>query len=95
MGNAPTQVTDDRADERAACSAQLDSAYAITADDANHRQEAEYDRPEKTVDENRSAPRRKSWNFAAQFAPQAATGAEGLGPGIHCRDDRSPSQEET
>jgi hypothetical protein len=78
IGNAPTQVTNDRPDERAACSAPLDSAYAIAADDANRRQEAEYERPEKTVDADRSAPRRKSKNFAAQFAPQAATGAEGL-----------------
>src|SRR5438874_6761609 len=77
-GNAPTQVTHDRPDERAACRAPLDCAHAIAADDANHRQEAEYARPEKTVDENRSASRRKSENFAAQFAAQAATGAEGL-----------------
>src|SRR5438874_3465842 len=60
IGNAPTQVTDDRTDERAACSARLENAYAIAADDAKRRQEAEYGRPEKTVDENRSAPRRKS-----------------------------------
>jgi hypothetical protein len=80
IGNAPTQVTDDGPDERAACSARLENAYAIAADDAKRRQEAEYDRPEKTADADRSAPRRKSWNFAAQFAAQAATGAEGLSP---------------
>jgi hypothetical protein len=80
IGNAPTQVTDDGSDERAACGARIENAYAIAADDAKRRQEAEYDRPEKTVDENRSAPSRKSWNFAAQFAAQAATGAEGLSP---------------
>jgi hypothetical protein len=60
IGDAPTQVTNDRPDERAACSARLENAYAIAADDAKRRQEAECDRPEKTVDADRSAPRRKS-----------------------------------
>jgi hypothetical protein len=80
VGNDPTQVTNDRPDERAACSARLENAYAIAADDANRRQEAEYNHPERAVDADRSAPCRKSGNFAAQFAAQAARGAEGLIP---------------
>jgi hypothetical protein len=95
IGNAPTQVTDDGPDERAACSARIENAYAIAADDAKRRQEAEHDRPEKTVDENRSAPRRKSGNFAAQFAAQAATGAEGLIQASIVATSAHQSQEET
>jgi hypothetical protein len=67
ISDAPAQLTLDRSDERAAYGARLDNADTIAADDASHREEAEYRLPEKTDSEDRGGPHRKSENYAAQF----------------------------
>ena len=72
----PTDIH--RPHECAACRARLDSADTI-AHDADRRSGNEDAAVEKTIPPDGSGPDRQSANYAAQFAAQAAAGAEGLG----------------